>query len=111
MSKETTYVAFTHQELIRFADEAAKRAVDRAMDEMKEDFESLFTALQLVKGIVSREDLARMFGKNQRTIMRWADRHDFERVDGPDQRKVYYDIEDIKRRIREAAKRENSPEF
>jgi hypothetical protein len=101
MSQETTYISFTHDELMRFADEAAKRAVDRAMDEMRESFQSLFTSLQLVKGIVSREDLALMFNKDQRTIMRWADRHDFERVDGPDRRKVYYDIEDIKRRVRD----------
>ena len=57
----------------------------------------------LVKGIVSREDLALMFNKNQRTIMRWAERHDFKHVDGPDQRKIYYDIEDIKRRVRNGA--------
>lgn len=74
-------------------------AVDRAMDELQEEFRSLYTSLQLVKGIVSREDLALMFDKDPKTIKRWARRHDFEHVDGPDQRKIYYGMEDIKKKV------------
>jgi hypothetical protein len=98
---ETRLITLTHDELMRFGEGCAKMAVDRAMGEMKEDFQSLFTALQLVKGIVSREDLALMFDKDPKTIRRWAQRHNFQHVDGPDRRKVYYDIEDIKQRVRE----------
>lgn len=105
MSSETTYISFTHQELMRFGEECARKAVDRAMGEMKEDFRSLFTSLQLVKGIVSREDLAQMFDKDPATIRRWSRRHGFEHIDGPDRRKIYYDIEDIKRRVREEGPR------
>jgi hypothetical protein len=101
MSQETTYIYFTHDELMRFGEECAKRAVDRAMGEMKDDFQNLFASLQLVKGIVSREDLALMFNKDPKTIRRWSRRHDFQHVDGPDMRKVYYDIEDIKQRVRD----------
>lgn len=74
-------------------------AVDRAMNEMKQDFKTLFTSLQILKCIVSREDLL-MFDKDLKTVRRWARHHDSQRVDGPDRSKIYYDIEDIKKKVR-----------
>ena len=71
---ETRLITLTHDELMRFGEGCAKMAVDRAMGEMKEDFQALFTSLQLVKGIVSREDLALMFDKDPKTIRRWSAR-------------------------------------
>lgn len=103
MSKhETRLITRTEEEDRRIREAVAKRAADRALQGMRDDIDELTAMLALLKGIVSREDLAFLYGKDEQTIRRWAERHGFEEVDGPDQRKIYYDIEDVKRKVRSA---------
>lgn len=102
MSNETTYISCTHEELSRFGEGCAKRGADQAIKEMQAQMQDMMASLRLLKGIVSRADLALMYGKDTKTIRRWAQRHNFKNVDGPDRRKVYYDIEDVKEKVRDA---------
>jgi hypothetical protein len=92
---ETRLITRTEEEDERIREAAARRGADMVLDYLREHLPDLQAAAMTIKGIVSREDLGRLYGKDVQTIKRWADRHGFEEVDGPDRLKVYYDIEDV----------------
>lgn len=97
---ETRLITRTEEEDRRIREAAAKRGADQALKQIWEEFADLTSKLALLKGIVSRQDLAQIYGKDESTIKRWANRHGFEEKDGPDRRKTYYDIEDVKQKVR-----------
>ena len=98
---ETRLITRTEEEDKRVREAAAKRGADLALQELRERLHDLQAQLHLLKGIVSREDLAALYEKDPQTIARWAKRHNFKRVDGPDRRKIYYDVNDVKAKVRD----------
>jgi hypothetical protein len=99
---ETRLITRTEEEDERIREAAARRGADLALQEVRDHLRDLHARLAVLKGIVSRDDLAMLYGKDPQTIKRWAERHGFERVDGPDRRKIYYDLEDVKAKVRSA---------
>jgi hypothetical protein len=87
---------------MRIGEGCAKRAADQAISEMRDEMRTMMASIHLVKGIVSRADLGLIYGKDPQTIKRWAERHNFQEVDGPASNTIYYDIEDIKKKVRAA---------
>lgn len=54
-------------------------------------------AVQL--GRVDRSMLAEIYRVSEETIKRWAEELDFEEVNGPHGKRVYYDLEDVREKV------------
>jgi hypothetical protein len=72
----------------------------RALRSEMKSFEALAqlrVAAQL--GRVDRRMLASIYDVSEETITRWAKRQDFEEVEGPHGKRVYYDLDDVREKI------------
>ena len=52
-------------------------------------------------GRVDRRMLAMIYRVSEDTIVRWAEEHDFEEVNGPHGKRVYYDLDDVREKMKE----------
>lgn len=99
---QRTIIELTRDELERYGERCARLGAGEALREVRAEMRELDTKLQLLKGIVDRRTLADVFDVTTETIMNWERRLGFKRVDGPDQKRVWYDLEDVKATVREA---------
>lgn len=51
-------------------------------------------------GCVDRRMLATLYDVSERTIKDWAEDLGFEEVDGPNGRRVYYDLDDVEEKLK-----------
>lgn len=54
-------------------------------------------------GRVDRRMLATIYDTSTDTIARWAKREGFDEVDGPHGKRVYYDLDDVRAKMKEDA--------
>jgi predicted site-specific integrase-resolvase len=93
----TIYVNLTKDELRNLL----RRASRQGAQEVISNFSDVVSRLAATRqGVVDRAMLAEAFDVSQQTIRRWARRHDFREVDGPNRRRTYYALNDIAEKVR-----------
>jgi hypothetical protein len=100
--RQRTVIELSNEELKQFGNRCARLGAEEAIREVRAELNELDVKLQLLKGIVDRRTLAEAYDVTTETIMNWEKRLGFERVDGPDRKRVWYDLEDVIAQVRES---------
>ena len=99
MRKHTTYIQLSERELDLRVQEAGRHGAEAALERL----EHVKRKMQVLMGFADKATLAAIFEVSEATIERWDKRHEFKRVDGPRRDRNYYDLEDIKQKVRATA--------
>ena len=94
-----TYIELPERELDQRLQTAGRHGAEAALERM----ENLHRKLQVMMGFADKATLASICEVSEATIERWDKRHGFKRVDGPRRDRNYYDLEDVKRKVRGSA--------
>lgn len=90
MKRQTTYITLGEDELQRRLEQAARLGARYAVREHREYVRDLNRSLELARGLVTKDALARWLGRSKDTIDRWGIPHDCKRG-----RQVFYWIPDV----------------
>lgn len=83
--RQETY-ELTAPELRDLLEQATRAGAEHVLRELR----GLLGAQLAGRGIVDRAMIAAAYQVSEDTVKRWAERHGFREVDGPNRRRVYY---------------------